>query len=269
MENNSIVLNPIGEVVSDIEDKISMPITGQISAIKIYPEFADALHLIGENSHLWVLSWFHQADRQALRVAPFRIDRDLPERGVFGLRCFNRPNPIALSLVGLIKVDGLMLYVSGLDAINGTPVVDIKPYFEQDIVFSPRTPYLRPKDDDMRREMFFKETEKQHQEDCVWVQIGISMAMIADEHFGYLQSPDLRVKVLGPPCLADIIQGLTRARFSNPPRFEFKEAPKRAEVIWTKESRALKTRLEKMPNTNRPMRLDEIDGLVIKSEIMS
>ena len=135
----------MGVVISSVDDINEMPLGGKPAQIEIYPEYSDALLRIETNSHLWILSWFHKANRQILQASPHKVNPDLPRHGVFALRAFNRPNPIGLSLVELEKVEGNILHVRGLDAISGTPVLDIKPYFENDIVFSPRTPYIRGK----------------------------------------------------------------------------------------------------------------------------
>ncbi len=248
MIKDDIVLRPVGEVVSDVLKPLDMPMTGKIAVIKIYPEFVPALYKLEENSHLWILSWFHLGDRGLLRVAPARLNKGLPERGVFGLRSFGRPNPLGLSLVRLLKVDDNFLHVAGFDAIEGTPVVDIKPYFEQDIVFSPVTPYLRPENLEVRREMFRKEALSHHQEDCIWLKAGVKLALIADERFGQIQSSDLRVEATGPACLADVLQGLTRARFANPPRFAFRPDSERVETRWTKGGTVMTARLRDVPD---------------------
>lgn len=237
-------MEPVGEVISDIEEPLDMPLTGQTGMIRIYPQFMEALDKIEDNSHLWILSWFHKGDRTILKVGPKRVNEDLPERGVFGLRTFGRPNPIGLSLTKLIKVDNDILHLSGLDAIEGTPVLDIKPYFEQDIVFSPMTPYIRPAKPEVRQKMFLEEAYAHHQEDCSWLEIGVRLAMIIDEELGQLQSPDLKIKVTGHPCLADVIQGLTHARFASPQRFEFEPDNSLAEVIWTTSHRRITTRVK-------------------------
>jgi tRNA-Thr(GGU) m(6)t(6)A37 methyltransferase TsaA len=73
-----------------------------------------------------VLTWLHEADREVRSVHP-RDDRTLPERGVFSTRSPDRPNPIGLHRVEVVEVDGLRIRVRPLEAIDGTPVVDVKP----------------------------------------------------------------------------------------------------------------------------------------------
>lgn len=125
----SITLKPVGYVRTqavgdEVKDKT------QISEIVIQPELAAALDGIADYSHLHVLFWLHEISeekRMTLKVHP-RGRIDLPLVGVFAARTNLRPNPIGLTLVELVKVEGNVLVVRGLDAFNGTPVLDIKPY---------------------------------------------------------------------------------------------------------------------------------------------
>ncbi len=218
MEN--ICLNPVGRVVSSVTTTKQMPAGGVPAAIEILSQYETALLRIEENSHLWVLSWFHQSDRSKL-VTPPGVNRDLPEYGVFALRSASRPNPVAMSLAKLIKREGNRLILERLDAVDGTPVIDIKPYFENDIIFSPRTSYIPGKNRDYHRNLMLRRAIAHHQEDCPDLQLAVRMALVAEEIFGHLNHPDLIVAVRGSTCLADTIQGLSRARLANPPRFSF------------------------------------------------
>jgi len=74
-----------------------------------------------------VICWMHGADRERMRVHP-RDQEELPERGVFSTRSPHRPNPVSLHTVTLLSIEGNVLRVRGMDAIDGTPVVDIKPH---------------------------------------------------------------------------------------------------------------------------------------------
>jgi len=185
------------------------------------------------------LLWFHKADRNCLATVPSRVNPNLPEYGVFGLRAPKRPNPIALTLVHLDSVEGNKLKVSGLDAVDGTPVLDVKSYYEHDIIFSPTTPYIRPIDPVMRRDLFLEEALAHHQEACPELYLGVRMALVADELMGQLNSRYLRLLVTGPACLADTLQGLSRARLANPPRFKFEENMALRRSRWEKPGSAL------------------------------
>jgi tRNA-Thr(GGU) m(6)t(6)A37 methyltransferase TsaA len=225
-------LHAIGFVRSPVREPKDMPHGGVEARIELDPRYTDGLQRIDEHSHLWILSWFHRGDRSVLQVQPVKLDPDAPMYGVFGLRAFKRPNPIGLSLVALQRVEGNVLYVSGLDAIDGTPVLDTKAYFERDCVFSPRAPVLRPTSRETRWTDLQRFALQHHQESCDQLLLGARMSLIAEETVGKLTSSDLTVRVEGSRCLADTIQGLTRARFSNPPRFTFVERAGTALTEW-------------------------------------
>lgn len=233
-ENDRIIVKPIGIVRTEIRELNQVPIGGGGAVIEIFPEYQQGLLRIAENSHLWLQLWFHKADRGVLSTVPGKVNSNLPEYGVFSIRAFSRPNPIALTLVRLESVKDNLLFVNGLDAINGTPVLDIKPYYEQEIVFSPVTPYIRPLKREMRQEIFLKQAFNHHQEKCAGLLLGVRMALIADDYLGKINSRDLKVTVNGPPCLADVIQGLTNARLANPQRFRYNESNDPAKSIWEK-----------------------------------
>jgi len=225
-------LHPIGIVHSSVTEPKKMPRGGVEATIEIEPRYADALLRIEEHSHLWVLSWFHLGDRETLQVQPVKIDPDAPPYGVFGLRAYKRPNPIGLSLVELVRVEGNLLHVRGLDAIDNTPVLDIKAYFERDCVFSPKAPVLRPSSREDRWQDLVRLALQHHREECADLHLGARMALIAEERVGKLTAADLRVTVEGSRCLADTIQGITRARFSNPVRFTYVESEGPGSTEW-------------------------------------
>lgn len=235
MSESDIILHAIGVVSNDIDNPLHMPVGGRLARIEIFPEYRPALQGIEENSHIWLLMWFHQSDRQILRVRPLKINPDLPEYGVFALRAFNRPNPIGLTMVKLEKVEETHLWVAGLDAINGTPVLDIKPYYEADIMFSPRTSYIRPNKRQMRQEDFYRHALAHHQEECGDLLMAVRMVLVVDELLGQITNNDIAVTVCGSRCLADTVQGLTHARLASPDRFTFietiSESPR---TIWAR-----------------------------------
>ncbi|UCH38041.1 MAG: tRNA (N6-threonylcarbamoyladenosine(37)-N6)-methyltransferase TrmO [Candidatus Bathyarchaeota archaeon] len=112
----------IGVVATTIEHE---------STIRIFPEFCRGLRGIDAFSHLIVLYWLHQRDnaeeRSVLQVYPRRHNHNVLT-GVFACRSPSRPTPIALCVVELLHVNNCKLSVKGLDALNGSPIVDIKPY---------------------------------------------------------------------------------------------------------------------------------------------
>jgi tRNA-Thr(GGU) m(6)t(6)A37 methyltransferase TsaA len=103
----------------------------QGARVKIFPEFCAGLKGTAGFSHLILLYWMHMRDkaeeRKTLLVFPKRHMVNV-ETGVFACRSPSRPNPIGLSIVELVRVDGCFLTVRGLDAAQGSPVIDIKPY---------------------------------------------------------------------------------------------------------------------------------------------
>ncbi len=132
-----ITLKPVGFVrVSLSDDHIRSSIRGVGGVIEILPEYEEALEGIDGFSHLIVIAYLHKigpAGRK-LRVRPrFWIklgipEEEVPEVGVFCTDSPYRPNPIALTIVRLVKREGRILYVDNLDLFDGTPVLDIKPY---------------------------------------------------------------------------------------------------------------------------------------------
>ena len=127
-----LVCRPIGIVHSPFREKRAAPRQPAASAetrgtIELYPDsgFEHALSDLERWSHLWVIFWFHLNEGFRPKVLPPRSAR---RRGVFATRSPHRPNPIGISAVKLERVNGLVLDVSGLDMLDDTPVLDLKPY---------------------------------------------------------------------------------------------------------------------------------------------
>ena len=117
---------------------------GEHTNVDIFPEFVDGLYKIVDYSHLIILYWFHQRDndkdRSVLHVIPKRHP-GAPEVGVFASRSPSRPNPIGLCVVEVIRIEGYTLTLKGLDAIEGSPIIDIKPYLPRvDLILNAKTP---------------------------------------------------------------------------------------------------------------------------------
>jgi tRNA-Thr(GGU) m(6)t(6)A37 methyltransferase TsaA len=124
-----IVMRPIGVIHSPFTDPDQTPIQSSASEalgqVEVYPEFEDGLRDIEGFSHLHLLYAFHCSSEYKLHIKPF-LDDHL--RGLFATRFPCRPNPIGLSLVKLVRRQGNGLMVEGVDVIDGTPLLDIKPY---------------------------------------------------------------------------------------------------------------------------------------------
>ena len=122
-------LHPIGVVRSPLRDLDLAPKQGSEGApdawIEIDPAFAQALSGISAGDELVVITWLHRADREVLEVYP-RDDRRRPLTGVFATRSEHRPNPLGLHRATVRELSGTRLRVGPIEAIDGTPVVDIK-----------------------------------------------------------------------------------------------------------------------------------------------
>jgi len=142
------IVRQIGVVRSVLKDPADAPkqgaLTDQEAEVVVDPAYLPALDGLdrrvadgrdaGRNApprrksgKIIVLCWMHAADRERMRVHP-RDQEELPERGVFSTRSPHRPNPVSLHTVTLLSIEGNVLRVRGMDAIDGTPVVDIKPH---------------------------------------------------------------------------------------------------------------------------------------------
>ena len=97
-----------------------------VCTVEVDARWAQALHNIETCTHLLVLYWMHEARRDLVLQAPRHYNTP---RGTFALRSPVRPNPIAMSVVKLLRIEGTTLSVVGLDCLDGTPLIDIKPYF--------------------------------------------------------------------------------------------------------------------------------------------
>ena len=131
VDKNGFQLNPVGRVRCSADSPGDQPHQGRGSDLEadleIFPEFEPALREIAAGNMIWVFTWLHLADRSRLRGHPQgRVER--PERGVFSLRSPHRPNPIGLHLVEVLENQGGRLRVLGMEAVDDTPILDIKPH---------------------------------------------------------------------------------------------------------------------------------------------
>jgi len=123
-------LKPIGIIQSPYKNSSEAPFQGryssEVSVVEIYGEFADGLKDVEQFSHLFMLYWCGRADREKLQTY---TPHGTEIRGVFACRSPSRPNPIAICIVKLLKREGNCLHVQGLDAIDGSYLLDIKPFY--------------------------------------------------------------------------------------------------------------------------------------------
>lgn len=127
---NKFTFNPIGIIHTPHKERVGMPIqppgaNGVKGTIEVVAKFADGLKDIEGFSHIIVLFCFHKSEGYKLQVSPFLED---DKHGLFAVRAPNRPNPIGMSIVKLEKRDGNILYIDNPDMLDGTPLLDIKPY---------------------------------------------------------------------------------------------------------------------------------------------
>lgn len=137
-----ILFQPVGIVISGFKDKNSKEehelyeTTGE-AIVEIFDEFKEGLHNLDKYYNcVWVIYWMHQItdnERNTMTRHPFN-NLNLPEMGVFACGVGIRPNPIGITPCELIKVEDKRIYVRGLDALDGSPVLDIKPYCPQNYV---------------------------------------------------------------------------------------------------------------------------------------
>jgi tRNA-Thr(GGU) m(6)t(6)A37 methyltransferase TsaA len=125
-----VTFTPIGIVRSPFATHDGMPIQsvaarGVQGHIELDPAYAAGLSDLDGFSHLHLITHLHRTGPASLRVMPYL---DTTERGVFATRSPKRPNAIGLSLVRLVRIDGTVLHVEELDLLDGTPLLDIKPY---------------------------------------------------------------------------------------------------------------------------------------------
>ena len=130
-----IALTPIGRVRSSLADPARAPKQGFEGApeawLELEPAYTEALSGLQAGQEVLVLTWLHRADRETLRVHP-RDDPRAPLAGVFATRSADRPNPIGIHRVRILEIaGGPRLRVADLEAIDGTPVLDLKPVLDR------------------------------------------------------------------------------------------------------------------------------------------
>jgi tRNA-Thr(GGU) m(6)t(6)A37 methyltransferase TsaA len=132
----SFEVEAIGTVESPLTDLAAAPKQGDEGApdawLVFEPAVLAALEGIGPGDELIVLTWLDRAERDVLRVHP-RSDPSRAEQGVFATRSPDRPNPIGLHPVEVVSIDGPRILVRNLEAVDGTPIVDVKPVLCRDI----------------------------------------------------------------------------------------------------------------------------------------
>ena len=223
-------LEPIGIVQSPIKNSQDMPLLGVPAVIRVFDAFLQGLTGIEGDSHINIIGWLDKAERAPLMVRPRKINPRLSPRGVFSMRSPTRPNPLSLSATRLTKVDGPRLYVEPLDLIDGTPIVDIKPYsagwdaifWARDVHSALITQYMVQADAlaELLREAF-----NFHGEKCGAIAVAAKIAYDAVETLQEsVRDLCLQLPRNVDPHLADGLMGISRATMGNS-RLTFSEDP--------------------------------------------
>ena len=137
-----IELEIIGSVVTPIKEPVDENWGEVISEIALNEKYADGLIGLKDFSHAIIIYFMHLAtDKERVKIRRHPQGRDdMPFVGIFSQRAKRRPNPVGVTAVKIIKVENNVLKIQGLDAIDGTPVLDIKPYYPRDRVANPIIP---------------------------------------------------------------------------------------------------------------------------------
>ena len=129
----TVIYHPIGVIHSPLKTPVGAPLqsaSGKLlkGTVEVFPEYVPGLKDLAGFSHLILISHLHLSGRPSLTVRPYL---DKMERGVFATRAPARPNPIGISVVRLRRIRGGTIFIQDLDLIDGTPILDIKPYVPQ------------------------------------------------------------------------------------------------------------------------------------------
>ena len=127
---DEIKYKPIGVIHSPFKEPKGTPIQpagaeGIRGTVEVFPEYAKGLKDIGGFSHIILIYHFHLSRGASLEAKPY-MDNEV--RGIFAMRGPSRPNPIGISVVRLLKIEGRILHIQDIDIVDGTPLLDIKPY---------------------------------------------------------------------------------------------------------------------------------------------
>ena len=133
MNNSTIEFQPIGIVKTPFKKLSEIPIQpifskGINGTVIVDPIYSDGLKDLDDFSHIYLFYWFHKWKEMKLIVKPYLEDK---EHGVFATRAVSRPNPLGFSLVKLISIQKNVLHIEDVDILDGTPLIDMKPYIKR------------------------------------------------------------------------------------------------------------------------------------------
>ncbi len=219
-------LQPVGEVRSPIRERKRMPVWGVSASIEIYPRFAPALHRIEKHSHLWILAWLTMGrdERHVLQVTPRGVNDPGPDglHGVFSVRSPARPNPIGLTAARVTGREGLTLHLDRLDFLDGTPVLDLKPYFiTRDLIFSANGQQVgKPRSREDLRESLYVQAVHFHGQDAPELALAVRLIEHFRLTFHDLNDPGV-YRITAPVDRAVLLDGLIGLTRSTPGRGNF------------------------------------------------
>jgi tRNA-Thr(GGU) m(6)t(6)A37 methyltransferase TsaA len=131
-QNKEIVLTPIGLIHSPYKKREEIPCQGYRAetkgTVEVFPQYAEGLKDVEGFSHLFLVYYFHKSERTTLVSKPFLDDKP---KGIFAIRSPHRPNHLGLTIVKLLSIEKDKLIVANIDCLDGTPLLDIKPYVPQ------------------------------------------------------------------------------------------------------------------------------------------
>lgn len=218
-ESGALALRPVGVVRSAVAERKLMPVWGCPASIEVFEAYEAALERIDKHTHLWILGWLDQGrdERDVLRVTPRGV-RDLgPEglHGVFSVRSPARPNPIGLTVARMVRRTGRLIELDRLDFLDGTPVVDIKPYFAtRDMVFSANCAQVgRPRSREELRESLHAQALNFHGAGSAELELAVRIYEHYRAEFHDLNDPSpCQVRApLSRPVLVDALMAMARA----------------------------------------------------------
>jgi len=130
---NEITYTPIGIIHSPFKEPRGTPIQppgarGIPGSVELFPEYVEGLKDLDGFSHIILIYHFHLAKRPSLLMKPFMDDQP---HGIFAIRAPSRPNPIGISVVRLVRIENNVLHIEDVDIIDGTPLLDVKPYIPE------------------------------------------------------------------------------------------------------------------------------------------
>jgi tRNA-Thr(GGU) m(6)t(6)A37 methyltransferase TsaA len=190
---------------------------GVPAVIEVFPEYADGLRHLEKHSHIWVIAWLHEANRDRLLITPRGVadKSEVGLHGVFAARSPTRPNPIAMTAARIEKIEGTRIHLNRLDFIDGTPVIDLKPYFRsRDAIYAARSEQIgKPANREAMLASLLYQAENFHGERCGGVALGARIVEhLRSNFFDYAEVSDCVARVpKASGCLMDAVMTLVGA----------------------------------------------------------